>query len=384
MKNRIFITGSTGNIGGKTACRILRDEPDAHVLLLIRAASKAEAMDRVESTFNILSPELDFPRVRDRISVYCGDITMDRLGLDESTFKALSGNLSHIVHCAAVTKFNMDLDEARAINYQGTLNVMALARMAKERGNLKRVAHVSTAYVCGNREGTILEDELIRDPGFSNTYQQTKWETEQVVREMTEELPIIILRPSVVTGGSLTGRTLAFNVLYAPLKWLYRGSIKFVPGSAEVPLDVVPLDFVADTLKHILLKTTNPLGRTFHIAAGRKCSTTVGEILERGIDYFERKSPSYSMKKIRFVPPLLADTVFKLLPAKRRQSLEKLKYFQPYMCIEREFDTTNMEKALIGSGISPPLFGSYFENIMDFCFTTKWGEGYQCSAQESR
>ncbi len=378
MGNRILITGSTGNIGGKTACRILKNDPNSRVLLLVRARSAPEAMDRVEATFSILSPDLEFSKVRDRISIYCGDITLDRLGLDEQTFKDLSEDLTHIVHCAAVTNFNMELSKARAVNIKGTLNVMSLARMAKESGNLKRVAHVSTAYVCGNQEGTIFEDELISNPGFSNAYQQSKWETEQIVRGMTEELPIIILRPSVVTGGSLTGRTLAFNVLYTPLKWIHRGSIKFMPGSPDTPLDVVPLDFVADAIRHILFLNENTTGKTFHIAAGKKCSTTVGEVLERGTDYFERKSSAQNMKKIRFISPLIADTAIKLLPSKHRLSLEKIKAFQPFICIHREFDTTNTEKALTGSGISPPIFGSYFENIMDFCISAEWGKRLQC------
>jgi long-chain acyl-CoA synthetase len=380
MGDRIFITGGTGSIGGLVASRILRDDPDAQVFLLVRARSETEAMGRVAAAFDILSPELDFSRVRDRIRVYCGDITMDRLGLDESTFKSLSEDLSHIVHCAAATKFNIDIHKARAINRQGTLNVMALAKMAKRNGNLMRAAHVSTAYVCGKRKGTILEDELISDPGFTNAYQQSKWETEQAVRGMTEELPLIILRPSIVTGGSLTGRTLAFNVLYTPLKWIYRGSIKFIPGCAEVPLDVVPLDFVAEAIRHILLKAENLSGTTFHIAAGSKYSTTVGEVLDSGTDYFKRNAPSHSMKKVRFIPPQLADIVIRLLPAKQRRSLEKMRFFEPYICIAREFDTTNTEKALKGSGISPPVFESYFENIMDFCTATQWGENLNCAA----
>lgn len=379
MGNRIFITGSTGNIGGLAATRILRDDPDSQVLLLVRARSETKAMDRAAAAFGILSPELDLTQIKDRIRVYCGDITMDRLGLDESTYKRLSEDLTHIVHCAAATKFNMDLEKARTINRQGTLNVMALAKMAKGSGNLKRVAHVSTAYVCGNQKGTILEDELISDPGFSNAYQQSKWETEQEVRKMTDELPLIILRPSIVTGGSITGRTLAFNVLYTPLKWIHRGSIRFIPGCAEIPLDVVPLDFVADAIRHLLLMEENPSGATFHIAAGSQHSTTVGEIVDSGTDYFERKSLSHNMKKVRFIPPKLADVVMRLLPSKQRQSLEKMKFFEPYICIAREFDTTNTEKALKGSGISPPAFASYFENIMDFCTANQWGESLKCS-----
>jgi len=380
MGNRVFITGSTGNIGGLTAARILRDDPDSRVLLLVRSRSKADAMDRVAAAFRILSPELDLSRVLHRIRVYCGDITEDRLGLDEATCRRLSQDLTHIVHCAASTKFNMDLDCARAINRQGTLNVMALAKMAMRNGNLKRAAHVSTAYVCGNREGTIYEDELIPDPGFSNAYQQSKWETELDIRKMREELPLIILRPSIVTGGSVTGRTLAFNVLYTPLKWIYRGSIRFIPGCAKIPLDVVPLDYVADAIRHILLMEGNPSGTTFHIAAGSKFSTTVGEVVDCGTEYFGRKTPSHCMKKVRFLPPQLANIILRLLPLKQRQSLEKMRIFEPYICIAREFDTTNTRKALMGSGISPPAFASYFENIMDFCTATRWGEKFEWAA----
>lgn len=367
MGDRIFITGGTGNIGGAVVSRILKDDPGAQVILLVRAGSETEAAGRVASALEILSPELDFTRVRSRIRVYCGDITMDRLGLDEAQYRVLSGDLSHIVHCAAATKFDMDIDKARAVNRQGTLNVMSLAKAAKRSGNLKRVAHVSTAYVCGNRKGTIYEDELISEPCFSDAYQQSKWEAEQAVRGMAAELPLVILRPSIVTGGSLTGRTLAFNVLYTPLKWLYRGSIRFIPGCAEVPLDVVPLDFVADAVRHIVLKADCLPGTTFHIAAGRKYSTTVGEVVDSGTDYFRRNTPLNGMKKVRFIPPQFAHAAKWLLPARQRRTLVKMRFFEPYLCISREFDTTNAQKALKGSGITPPAFKSYFENIMDFC-----------------
>lgn len=377
LGNRVFITGATGNIGGKTASKILMNDPDSEVLLLVRAGSEPEAMNRVASVFGILTPEMDFTRVRSRIRVYCGDVTRDRLGLDESTFRKLSGYLTHIVHCAAATKFNMDLDTARKINHQGTLNVMALAKVSKVSGNLQRVAHISTAYVCGNTEGIILEDELIADPGFSNTYQQSKWETERTVRGMAGEIPLVILRPSIVTGGSSTGRTLTFNVLYMPLKWIYRGSVRFIPGGAEVPLDVVPLDFVADATRHILLMDGDPVGKTFHLAAGPGRSTTVGEVIYSGTDYFRRKSPSGCMKRVRFIPPPLADIVMRLVPARKRRSLERMRFFEPYICVPREFDTTNAERALQGSGISPPALATYFENIMDFCTATQWGKDFQ-------
>jgi hypothetical protein len=124
----------------------------------------------------------------------------------------------------------------------------------------------------------------------------------------------------------------------------------------------------------------NPSGTTFHIAAGSRCSTTVGEVVDSGIEYFKRKSSSHSMKKVRFIQPQVADIVMRLLPARQRQALEKMRFFDPYICIAREFDTTNTQKALKGSGISPPALASYFENIMDFCTVSQWGEKFDWAA----
>ena len=87
------------------------------------------------------------------------------------------------MHCAASIAFDLPLDEARAINVEGTREVIGFARECKSLGRLERFVHVSTAYVSGKYEGTFRERQLDAGQEFRNTYEQTKWEAEHVVRE---------------------------------------------------------------------------------------------------------------------------------------------------------------------------------------------------------
>ena len=59
-------------------------------------------------------------------------------------------------------------------------------------------------------------------------------------------MPLQVLRPSIVVGDSRTGRTTSFNVLYGPLKAFARGAIPAIPAAQDAPVDIVPVDYVAD------------------------------------------------------------------------------------------------------------------------------------------
>ena len=105
------------------------------------------------------------------------------------------------MHCAASISFDLPLDEARAINVEGTREIIGFAREAKNAGRLDRFIHVSTAYVAGITEGTFRERQLDAGQEFRNTYEQTKWEAEHVVNDASDLNPVIA-RPSIVMGES--------------------------------------------------------------------------------------------------------------------------------------------------------------------------------------
>ena len=125
--------------------------------------------------------------------------------------------MSTIVHCAASVSFDLPLGEARAINLEGTRRMLEFAGLVRESGGLERYGHVSTAYVAGTHAGRFAECDLDVGQGFRNSYEQSKFEAEQLVRSQ-DGLPFTILRPSIVVGDRRSGWTSAFNVLYWPLR----------------------------------------------------------------------------------------------------------------------------------------------------------------------
>ncbi|HLF19302.1 MAG TPA: SDR family oxidoreductase, partial [Bacteroidota bacterium] len=263
MNKTIFLTGATGLVGGNLISRVLTENPANSLVLLVRANSREEAEGRVARTLSLVSPNLSWENARKRIQVVNGDVSLDKLGLNERDYAATAIATTHIIHSAAAVKFNNPLDLARKMNVVGTKNMITFAKKAQKLGDLHRFAYVSTAYVCGEREGTIVEDELLPVAAFANSYEQAKHEAEALVRLQMHELPITVFRPSIIVGDSQSGRTTAFNVLYFPLRLIHRGLLKFLPGSRNTPADVVPVDYVSDALCHIFLTTEEGIGETF-------------------------------------------------------------------------------------------------------------------------
>jgi thioester reductase-like protein len=380
MTNIIFITGATGNIGGKLVTRILKDDAPVQLILLVRGSSNIEAQRRVEDVIRVLSPEIDPVQARKKIRVICGDITLNGFGLPESMLRSLAGEVTHIIHAAATTKFQLPLECARLVNYGGTKNVMAFARLAQETGKLQAIAYISTAYVCGKKEGTIYEDEFDRPRGFSNTYEKTKWESEAFVWNLISDLPLVIFRPSIVVGDSQSGRTITFNVLYTPLRWIKQGMLTALPCSPSVPLDVVPADFVSNAIHNIFMNTKKCTGKVYHIVAGRKGSTTVGEIVRRALDFFNSKPEGRSLNQIKFLPLYSDIGATPLLPSQAARGLQLLKSYEPYIRLARCFDNKNTIEALQGTGITAPMIPIYFHNILEYSFATDWGRQIKYAA----
>ena len=366
MSNTVFITGATGNIGGKLLITILDKDPDTKIIALIRGESVSAARSRLEQALRVLAPEFDIAAISSRVRVICGDITQHQLGLSDTAFNKLALEVTHIIHSAASIQFTLPLDCARQVNFVGTVNVMRLARRVAEIGQLRNAAYISTAYVCGDRDGWIYEDESVAPQQFSNTYEQTKYEAEQYVRTLMPTLPITILRPSIVVGDSQSGRTLTFNVLYSPLKFIYKGIIRALTCDPATPLDVVPLDYVASATHHILFRT-EPTGKTFHIVAGATAAPAVGSVVRHFLNYLGQNLTGVNGR----VPSLDQSSDGKITGNPR--TLQLMAVFDPYLKVTRHFDNANTLTTLLGSGITLPPFAGYFDQLLDYCFAVNWG-----------
>jgi thioester reductase-like protein len=373
MKKVVFITGATGLIGSNLIARILKDDPTTQLVLLVRGRSDAEAENRLGQLLRISSPGIDFDQTKKRITVVRGDITLRKLGLSEQLHAKIASEVTHIIHSAATVQFQLPLECARVVNCEGTENVMALAKAAKNSGRLQRAAYISTAYVCGNREGTILEEELDCGQQFANTYERTKFESEKSIRQLMNELPLTVFRPSIVVGDSQTGQTTAFNVLYPPLKLICRRVVDTLPGHPQTPLDVVPVDFISAAINHICLKSDEGIGKTYHLTAGEKATTT-GEVVDLAVNYFNQLDPKQHTAPVRFLPL----ESFRAVSGKRL--LQALEMYQSYLCTKKIFDNANTLSALRGTDIEPPEFRSYCGAILQYCIDTGWGKLSKCAA----
>ena len=380
MKKVIFLTGATGLVGSNLIPRILENDNKSRLILLIRGKSDYEAKQRVDEMLWSMPEEIDFNLAKQRIQVIKGDITLKRLGLSKALYKGLAKEITHIIHSAATVQFQLPLECARLVNYQGTKNVIALAKLAQKNGQLRQVAYVSTAFVSGNREGKILENELDCYQQFDNTYEQTKFESEKFVRSLMSELPITIFRPSIIVGDSRTGKTTAFNVLYVPLKLISRGVVNILPGSRYTPLDVVPVDFVCDAINHIFFNTNGCAGKTYHLTASQEISTTTGEVVDLAVDFFNQISSNGLIQQVRFVPAELCHKTRPFVQSHTRKALQAMEPFEPYLSGERVFDNSNTSSALKGTGITPPQFKVYYQTILRYCIETDWGKLFKQAA----
>ena len=358
----LLLTGATGFVGMEVLARVL-ERSDRHVVALIRAEDDDRAAERLAATLESSCGEAE--AYADRVTAVAGDITAPRLGLGER-WEPLAERVGAIVHGAASVAFDLSLEESRRINVDGTRQMLDFAAACPD---LERFTYVSTAYVAGDRRGTVYEDDPGGGARFRNAYERTKHEAEQLVAARGDEIEVTIVRPSIIVGDQRTGWTAAFNVLYAPLRAFEAGIIPVVPARKRSPVDVVPVDYVADAV-HALSEAPEAAGQTFHIVAGSHAST-VGEIVRLAGDRFNARQP-------RIVPPVayravIGRIVEKRAPASARRLLASNEVYFPYFEMRVRYDDARARAILEPQGITATPLRSYFDRLMDYAQAARWG-----------
>jgi thioester reductase-like protein len=358
----VLLTGATGFVGMEVLARYL-ERSDRKVITLVRAASDQAARERIDAVLaNLFGARSG--RYAGRVEAVACELTAPRLGLAQSRCVELAERVTTIVHSAASVSFTLPLEEARAINVEGTQRMLDFAELACARGGLERYGHVSTAYVAGTHAGRFGECDHDVGQGFHNSYEQSKFEAERLVRARAG-LPYTIMRPSIVVGDRRSGWTAAFNVLYWPLRAFARGLFTAVPAIPSAPVDVVSIDYVADAI-HELCESCGGVGETFHLTAGAHAST-MGEIAQLASRYFRRP-----------LPKVLSPADFAALEHEssplQRSALEGSRVYFPYFSIGTVFDETAARALLDPAGIRVSPLGEYLERLLDYATLSRWGK----------
>jgi long-chain acyl-CoA synthetase len=370
---RVLLTGATGFVGMEVLARYL-ERSDRQVVALVRAPSDAEARTRMRALLSNLFGARAAGGYERRVCAFAGELTAPRLGLSARCYERLAAEVTTVVHSAASVSFALPLPEARAINVEGTRRMLEFAaRAAAADGGLDRYAHVSTAYVAGTHEGRFAECDLERGQQFRNSYEQSKYEAEQLVRTQPG-IPYTIMRPSIVVGDRRSGWTAAFNVLYWPLRAFARGLFTAVPAVPSALVDVVSVDYVADAI-HELCESPGGIGETYHLTAGAHAST-INEIAQAASRYFKRPVPSVLSPRdwaARWGGSD-GDGATGSRSAAERSALEASSVYFPYFSIGTVFDEEATRARLDPVGISVSPLGDYLERLLDFATLSRWGK----------
>jgi thioester reductase-like protein len=362
----VLLTGATGFLGMELLARYL-ERTERRVYALVRGTDDREVALRMESTLRSLFGAGH--GYLERVIPVRGDITRPHLGLPIDRDR-LAERVTEIVHGAASVSFELSLDAARAINVDGTRRVLEFAEQCHARGGLRRLSYISTAYVAGEHEGLFGEDDLDVGQRFRNAYEQSKFEAEHLVADARAQLPITVLRPSIVVGEHDTGWTSSFNVLYWPLRAFARGAYSALPARRDAAVDVVPVDYVADAI-FALSQSPEAEGSTYHLTAGAQASS-VGELVDLATARFGRRAPRLIAPWLyrRLVHPLL---VHVSRDRRRRSALERSKAFFPYFAMGVVYDDRRSRLALRAAGIKPPPLRHYFDRLVEFALAAEWG-----------
>ncbi|XP_010503103.1 PREDICTED: probable fatty acyl-CoA reductase 4 isoform X2 [Camelina sativa] len=353
----ILVTGVPGFLAKVFVEKILRIQPNVKKLfLLLRAADNESAMQRFRSEvlekdlFRVLRNKLGDGNLKalvsDKVIPIPGDISVDNLGVkDSDLLKRMWNEIDIVVNVAATTNFDERYDVGIRINTFGPLNVLNFAKKCVK-GQL--LLHVSTAYVCGEKSGLlqektfhmgetlnghgnlVIETEMelmkqklkelqkldcpveeiaqtMKDLGMSrakfhgwpNTYVFTKSMGEMLLNNHKEDLPVVVIRPTMITStfsepfpGWIEGLRTIDSVIVAYGK----GRLKCFLADPNSVLDLVPVDMVANAMVNAAAIHAGKLGSqtVYHVGSSSKNPITFEQVHDLAARYFT-KNPLFGL-----------------------------------------------------------------------------------------
>jgi len=364
----VLLTGATGLVGRYLVRDLLRD--GHRLAVLVRSSRRESAAERIEGLLQFWEQQAgeSLPRP----VVLSGDVASDGCGLSDEDLVWARGHCDRIIHNAASLTF-VGADRERdpwLTNLQGTRNTLLLA----EQLGVEEFHYVSTAYVCGWRQGVVREDELDVGQTFRNDYEHSKFLSEQMVRESSFLRDLTIYRPTVIGGDSQTGFTSTYHGVYAYLKLM-----AVINGNAAVgedgrrhtpvrlrvtgdePRNVVPVDWVSEAISRIF-RAPSLHGRTYHLAPRQPI--TARQVIEAGYEYFN----SYGVEFAGTTQPA-SETIGSLDQAAR----DGMVLYETYETSDPVFDTANVDRYLPDLPC-PPIDRASLLQCFRFGEQDRWGK----------
>ncbi|KEQ93255.1 hypothetical protein AUEXF2481DRAFT_41980 [Aureobasidium subglaciale EXF-2481] len=249
--NTVLLTGATGFLGAFLLNDLL-ENTSAQIICLVRF-NNPEGSDYSAGIARLRRHLLDLGLWRDsimeRVEILPGNLSRERLGLDQNLWNDMVSRVQVIVHAGATVNLIYPYASLRGANIEGTREIL---RLASQSG--ATVQYVSTNGVLppskhGWPEFAMLDVDSVQDK-LLDGYGQTKWVAEQLVHEASRRgLPVKILRAGTISGHSLTGSANAWDLVSALIvESIHLG---FHPDVEGWRAEMTPVDFVSKAIIHL-------------------------------------------------------------------------------------------------------------------------------------
>ena len=194
----LLITGGTAFLGQPMVAKILTTLPDIQkIYLLIRSRTDTtgkhtSAQERLEN--ELLTSDVFVPLRRlhgenfdawaqQKLTAVEGDLTHERLGFSDAEYQKLQNEVQVFINIAGLVDFDPPFDDSLWGNALAAKHVVNFARSCQDAVFL----HISTAYVCGDNPGRVLE-ELPPPYEHYATQHREKTGMETIPETLSEEI----------------------------------------------------------------------------------------------------------------------------------------------------------------------------------------------------
>jgi nucleoside-diphosphate-sugar epimerase len=330
-----IITGANGFIGSHILFRLLAQ--GWHVLALGRSTEAGRWEERVLAALQQVGTVKGLPGLLEFHEV---DLRSPEQSLAPAISRGSSATEPILIHVAGDTRFKpADPEAQRRVNVQAPLNLVSALK-----GRIRRMVHVSTAYVAGKRTGLIRETDLDRGQQFWNSYERSKFDAEialtQLCRE--EDVPLVILRPAIIINDRQSGQASTFTHLNALVEVVSRlqdyyglsdgqvvsKTIRLMADPDARP-NLAPVDSIVPPLLQIA-ESDDAAGKAFHLCHPQP--QTNGEIMRLICEAYGVSS----QLALEFVERLSAP-----ISHTEEMVVRSLRVYSPYLNSRLEFDVSN-------------------------------------------
>ena len=357
MNKNILITGITGYVGMGIAKRLISE--GFEVMGIIRDTNK-NFNDRAEELYKTL-------KKRDKIKLINWDLEKD-----EQLNENYLNKVTHIIHSAAVTRFNVEKTLANSINVEGSRKIFELARLCP---NLQCLNYISTIYSCGLVEGEILEKHH-KTEDFANYYEKSKFDAENILKNEYKDLPWQIIRVATIISDNNEGIVTQQNAFHNTLKLFFYGLLSLVPGKKDTPLYFVTGQFVIDAIADLTHRFDDKA--IYHLCHTLSESSTLGELLDLAYDRFNKEKDFQSRN---ILSPILCDLEsFNLLAGETKkmgttvmgQGMSSISPFSKQLFSKKNFVNNNLQSSI--EKYSAPNPKDLLDSVCGYLVKTRWGK----------